>query len=73
MPHPGSITASQGQPPDEEKAGTTKGELLPIRAVAQQERPVLPAGGLRQESPWPSPAAAPAPQVWCRPGSISPR
>ena len=47
MPHPGSITASQGQSPDE-RAGTTKGHLLPTRAVAQQERPVLPAGGLRR-------------------------
>jgi predicted unusual protein kinase regulating ubiquinone biosynthesis (AarF/ABC1/UbiB family) len=50
MPHPGSVTASQGQPPDEEKAGTAKGELLPARAVARQERPVLPAGGLRRTS-----------------------
>jgi predicted unusual protein kinase regulating ubiquinone biosynthesis (AarF/ABC1/UbiB family) len=50
MLHPGSITASQGQPPDEDRAGTTKGHLLPTRAVAQQERPVLPAGGLRRTS-----------------------
>ena len=50
MPHPRSITVSPGQPPDEERAGTTKGHLLPTRAVAQQERPVLPAGGLRRTS-----------------------
>jgi predicted unusual protein kinase regulating ubiquinone biosynthesis (AarF/ABC1/UbiB family) len=50
MLHPGSITASQGQPPDEEKAGTTEGGLPPTRAAAQQERPVLPAGGLRRTS-----------------------
>src|ERR1700747_750912 len=48
LPHPGSITASQGQPPDEERTGTTKGHLRPSRAVARQERPVLPAGGLRR-------------------------
>jgi predicted unusual protein kinase regulating ubiquinone biosynthesis (AarF/ABC1/UbiB family) len=48
MPHPRSIAASHGQPPDEERAGTTKGHLLPTRAVAQPERPVLPAGGLRR-------------------------
>jgi predicted unusual protein kinase regulating ubiquinone biosynthesis (AarF/ABC1/UbiB family) len=50
MPHPGSITASQGQPPEEERAGTTEGHLLPIPAGAQQERPVLPTGGLRRTS-----------------------
>src|SRR5512140_2872636 len=50
LPHPGSITASQGQPPPEEGAGVTKGHLLPTRAVAQRERPVLPAGGLRRTS-----------------------
>jgi predicted unusual protein kinase regulating ubiquinone biosynthesis (AarF/ABC1/UbiB family) len=48
LPHPGSITASQGQPPPEEGAGVTKGHLLPARAVGQRERPVLPAGGLRR-------------------------
>src|ERR1700757_1577319 len=48
LPHPGSITASQGQPPPEEGAGVTKGHLLPARAVARQERPVLPAGGMRR-------------------------
>jgi predicted unusual protein kinase regulating ubiquinone biosynthesis (AarF/ABC1/UbiB family) len=50
MPHPARVTASQGQPPDEERAGTTKGHPLPARAVVYQERPVLPAGGLRRTS-----------------------
>jgi predicted unusual protein kinase regulating ubiquinone biosynthesis (AarF/ABC1/UbiB family) len=49
MPHPGSIAASHGQPP-EEGARTTEGDLLPTGAVAQQERPVLPVGGLRRTS-----------------------
>jgi predicted unusual protein kinase regulating ubiquinone biosynthesis (AarF/ABC1/UbiB family) len=48
MPHPRSIAAPHGQSPDEESAGTAKGHLLPARAVAQPERPVLPAGGLRR-------------------------
>ena len=50
MPHPRSIAASHGQPADEERAGTANGHLLPTRAVARQERPVLPAGGLRRTS-----------------------
>jgi predicted unusual protein kinase regulating ubiquinone biosynthesis (AarF/ABC1/UbiB family) len=51
MPHPGSITASQGQPPDEERAGTAEGRLLPIPGLGRSgERPVLPAGGLRRTS-----------------------
>src|ERR1700759_498522 len=45
---PSKHPASQGQPPEE--AGMTKGHLLPTRAVAQRERPVLPAGGLRRTS-----------------------
>ena len=49
MPHPRSIAASHGQP-REEGPVTTKGTLLPTRAVAQQERPVLPPGGLRRTS-----------------------
>ena len=49
MPHPRSIAASHGRPP-EEGSGATKGHLLPTRAVAHQERPVLPAGGLRRSS-----------------------
>ena len=49
MPHQASIAASQGQPPAEE-AGMTKGDVLPARAAAQRERPVLPAGGLRRTS-----------------------
>src|SRR5690348_17499256 len=48
LPHTGSITASQGQPPPEEGAGVTTGHVLPARAVGQRERPVLPAGGLRR-------------------------
>jgi hypothetical protein len=48
MPDPGSIAASDGQPPDEEGTGMTKGHLRPSRAVARPERPVLPAGGLRR-------------------------
>ena len=47
MPHQASIAASQGQPPAEE-AGMTEGHLLPARAAAQRERPVLPAGALRR-------------------------
>jgi predicted unusual protein kinase regulating ubiquinone biosynthesis (AarF/ABC1/UbiB family) len=50
MPHPRSITASHGQSPDEETAGITEEHLMPTRAVARQERPVLPAGGLRRTS-----------------------
>jgi len=50
MPHPRSIAASHDQLADEEKAGTANGHLLPSRAVARQERPVLPAGGLRRTS-----------------------
>ena len=49
MPHAGSIAASHDQSP-EEGTGMTKGHLLPARAVAQKERPVLPAGGLRRTS-----------------------
>jgi predicted unusual protein kinase regulating ubiquinone biosynthesis (AarF/ABC1/UbiB family) len=45
---PSKHPASQGQPPEE--AGMTKGHLLPARAAAQRERPVLPAGGLRRTS-----------------------
>ena len=47
MPHPRSVAPSHGQPPDE-GAGMTEGHLRPSRAVAQRERPVLPAGGLRR-------------------------
>ena len=47
MPHPGRIAAFHGQPP-EEGGGPTGGRLLPARAAARQERPVLPAGGLRR-------------------------
>jgi len=47
MPHPGSIAASQRQP-SEDETGMTQGHLLSARAVRQQERPVLPAGGLRR-------------------------
>ena len=50
MPHPGSTAASTGQPPDEERAGMSKGHVRPSLAVAQRERPVLPAGGLRRTS-----------------------
>src|SRR5215472_14177058 len=49
MPNPGSIAAPHGQPPEEGAAKTT-GHLPPSRAVAQRERPVLPAGGLRRTS-----------------------
>ena len=49
MPHPPSVAPSRGQLPDE-GAGMTEGHLLPARAVAQRERPVLPAGGLRRTS-----------------------
>ena len=48
LPPPVSATASQGMPPDEEGTGTTKGHLRPTRAVGWQERPVLPAVGLRR-------------------------
>ena len=47
MPHPVRIAASPGQPPGE-GAGMTEGHLPPARAAGQQERPVLPAGGLRR-------------------------
>ena len=47
MPHPRSVAPSHGQPPDE-RAGMTEEHLRPSRAVAQRERPVLPAGGLRR-------------------------
>ena len=47
MPHPRSVAPSHGQPPNE-GAGMTEGHLRPSRAVAQRERPVLPAGGLRR-------------------------
>ena len=47
MPNPRSVAPSHGQPPDE-GAGMTEGHLRPSRAVAQRERPVLPAGGLRR-------------------------
>ncbi len=50
MPQPRSITASPGQPSDEDTAGITEGHLPPTQAVARQERPVLPAGGLRRTS-----------------------
>src|SRR5579864_1530720 len=50
MPQPRSITASPGQPSDEDTAGITEGHLPPTRAVARQERPVLPAGGFRRTS-----------------------
>jgi predicted unusual protein kinase regulating ubiquinone biosynthesis (AarF/ABC1/UbiB family) len=50
MPQPRSIPASHGQPLDDERAGMTEGHLLPARAAAQRERPVLPAGGLRRTS-----------------------
>src|SRR5580704_7857662 len=50
MPNPRSITASHGQPPDEDRAGMTEGHPQPTRVAAQRERPVLPAGGLRRTS-----------------------
>lgn len=50
MLHPARVKASQGQPPDEERAGTTTGHLPAARAVVYQDRPVLPAGGLRRTS-----------------------
>ena len=47
MSYSGNIAASHDQPP-EEGAGTTTGHVRPSRPVAQHERPVLPAGGLRR-------------------------
>jgi hypothetical protein len=50
MPHPVSIAASPGQPPEQEE-GAAKGHLVPTRAVAQGAtasggREVrIPAGG----------------------------
>src|SRR6266516_3937975 len=49
MPHPGNIAAPHDQPP-EEGIRMTKGHQPPARGVAQQERPVLPVGGLRRTS-----------------------
>ncbi len=48
MPQLGSNTAARGQPT--EGTGTPMGHLLPSRAATQQDRPVLPAGGLRRTS-----------------------
>jgi hypothetical protein len=48
MPPPASTAASAGQRPAEEGAGMAGGDPRPSRPVAQRERPVLPAGGLRR-------------------------